>query len=683
MPKVSVIIPVFNTERFLEKCLESVVNQTLYDIEIICINDCSKDNSLKVLRNYSLKDKRIKVINFTQNQGAAAARNIGIQEAEGEYLGFIDSDDYIDLDFYEKLYNTAKKTGSDIIKGSDMLIHQLDGKIIPDKHNEKIKQNKLNFWAGYTTAIYKTNFIKENNITFPEGLLVGEDPVFAIKAAFLANKIEVINNAQYHYIRHESSLNSQIWNRKKVLSYIKYIETVVDFALKQNLTDEDRRLFFGNILNDIYWTKKDKSNYNREYYNLFTELFHRVQSKSIKFPIQLLFDATILTSAENNLNNKRGIYWVAYNLLKKFVEDSRFNVTLWVEKNYPMDELKNNPLFKNLKIEISKFRLGEGGNYKLIENKKFNPLIYDVYINPAHGSQLALGGRPVIFNFLHDVIPLLRQEWFIREERNYFWRFYDNLTRETYFFCNSESCKEGFLRFFDKMDRNKMCVSYISSSQDFYPIKDKQVLNRVLDKYNIQNGARKNYMFYMGAVDDRRKNLITVIKCFIKFIRKYNIKDLYFYLGGAGKEKLEENLKLYLEELYEEYKSYIIPLGFIEDEDVNCLYSNSMFFTYLSHYEGFGMPPLEGMMAGTPVICANNSSLPEVVGDAALLVNSENEEEIINAFKEFYFNKELREEYIQRGIKRSKEFSWDKTHRIISDKILEVLAPQRMPEGIK
>lgn len=683
MPKISVIIPVFNTEKYLQRCLESVLNQTLSDIEIICINDCSADNSLEILREYSAKDKRVKIINFTRNQGAAAARNAGIKEAGGEYLGFIDSDDYIEPDFYENLYNTAKKTPSDIIKGSDMLIHQPDGEIIFDRHNEKIKENKLNFWAGYTTAIYKTRFIKENNILFPEGLLVGEDPVFAIKAAFLADKIEIINNAQYHYIRREKSLNSEIWSREKVLSYIQYIETITDFISKQNVDRENHQIVFGRILNDIYWTKKNKSAYRLEYYDLFTELFNKVQSKCIKFPVKLLFDATILTSAEVNINNKRGIYWVAYNLLKNFVKDSRFEVTLWIEKNYPMDEIRQNPLFKNLKIEISKFRLGEGANYKLVENKKFNPLKYDVYINPAHGSQLALGGRPVIFNFLHDVIPLLRQEWFTREERDYFWRFYDYLTEENYFFCNSESCREGFLRFFDKMDKNKMSVSYISSSQDFYPDKDKKKLDKVLDKYNVPFSSRANYMFYMGAVDDRRKNLITTIKCFIKFIKKYNIKDLYFYLGGAGKENLEEKLKLYLEELYEESKNYILPLGFIENEDVNVLYSNSLFFSYLSHWEGFGMPLLEAMMCGVPVVSADNSSLQEVAGDAALLVDSNNEEEIIEAFRKFYFDKELREEYSKRGLKRAREFSWNKTHKIISDKILEVLNPQTSLKEVK
>ena len=117
MPKVSVIIPVFNTEKYLTKCLDSVCNQTLSDIEIICVDDCSTDNSLNILKEYASKDNRIKLIEFKENKGAAVARNTGIIEAKGEYVGFIDSDDYVDLDFYEKLYNIGVCENADISKG--------------------------------------------------------------------------------------------------------------------------------------------------------------------------------------------------------------------------------------------------------------------------------------------------------------------------------------------------------------------------------------------------------------------------------------------------------------------------------------------------------------------------------------------------------------------------------------
>ena len=113
MPKVSVIIPVYNVEEYLRECLDSVVNQTLKDIEIICVNDGSTDNSLAILEEYAAKDERLRV--FTQeNQGQSVARNLAMEKARGEYIGFVDSDDWIDLDFYEKLYRAAVKAQADI-----------------------------------------------------------------------------------------------------------------------------------------------------------------------------------------------------------------------------------------------------------------------------------------------------------------------------------------------------------------------------------------------------------------------------------------------------------------------------------------------------------------------------------------------------------------------------------------
>ncbi|MDR3257037.1 MAG: glycosyltransferase, partial [Endomicrobium sp.] len=115
--KVSVIIPVYNVEPYVKDCLDSVVNQTLKDIEIVCVNDGSTDNSWRVLEEYAARDSRIKIITQA-NQGLACARNNGIKVAKGEYIGFVDSDDWISLDFYEKLYDNAKIENADVCVGN-------------------------------------------------------------------------------------------------------------------------------------------------------------------------------------------------------------------------------------------------------------------------------------------------------------------------------------------------------------------------------------------------------------------------------------------------------------------------------------------------------------------------------------------------------------------------------------
>jgi glycosyltransferase involved in cell wall biosynthesis len=147
---------------------------------------------------------------------------------------------------------------------------------------------------------------------------------------------------------------------------------------------------------------------------------------------------------------------------------------------------------------------------------------------------------------------------------------------------------------------------------------------------------------------------------------------MYFYLGGTF---FPEYMKNYLKEIsvFPNYREKVIHLGYIDDEDVNILYSNSLFFTYLSQYEGFGIPPLEAMQAGTPVICSNNSSLPEVAGDAAITIGCNDKEACIKAFENLYFNENIRKEHIKKGFERAKQFSWENTFNNMSKIIQDVV----------
>jgi len=227
LPKVSVIVPVYNVEPYLRRCLDNLVNQTLKDIEIICINDCSPDNSLVILKEYAKKDERIKIINFKKNQGVSVARNSGMKVAKGEYIGFCDPDDYVDLDFYEKLYGLAKKKNTDIAKavlkktkiGSNAEIINL---------NKLIQKHKGYFIPQFTTAIYRNKMLKKHKIKFPVGENPGEDQCFGNHASIVAKNIYVLNNTFYNYIRRENSLTEGTYSYKKVYSGIKCLSMVLN-----------------------------------------------------------------------------------------------------------------------------------------------------------------------------------------------------------------------------------------------------------------------------------------------------------------------------------------------------------------------------------------------------------------------------------------------------------------------
>lgn len=228
MPKVSVIIPVYNVEKYLEKCLNSVCNQTLKDIEIICVNDCSTDKSLSVLKKYSSNDSRLKVINFKKNSGVSEARNAALDIANGEYVGFVDSDDWVDLNFYESLYSRAVSHGCDIVKG-DMKELLIDGSIRTYPINKQINDynDKFIFRYAFSTAIYKLDNIKKCKLEFPKGISYGEDLLFISNNVKVANKVSTVDNVYYYYDRREDSADSAMLSDEKVISVIKSLKEIL------------------------------------------------------------------------------------------------------------------------------------------------------------------------------------------------------------------------------------------------------------------------------------------------------------------------------------------------------------------------------------------------------------------------------------------------------------------------
>lgn len=254
MPAVSVIVPVYNTEKYLPKCLDSLTGQTLSDIEIICINDCSPDNSLAVLQEYAKKDNRIKIIDFKENKGAAVARNTGIDAATGEYIGFVDSDDFVDIDFYEKLYTKAIETDADVVKGKLWLYDLKDEKKYLEDWidiNDDVKKHKAYFYFTFTTAIYKRDFINEHNIRFLEGLVHFEDPYFTIKAAVFYNKLCVDDTACYYYINNPESSSRKSVTIKHAQSVSVGSENMLDLINSTPINKEHYKIVYGFILGQV------------------------------------------------------------------------------------------------------------------------------------------------------------------------------------------------------------------------------------------------------------------------------------------------------------------------------------------------------------------------------------------------------------------------------------------------
>lgn len=261
MFKISVVMPVYNASNYLERSLNSIINQTIDDIEIICVNDGSTDNSLNILKNFSKKYENMKI--FTQeNSGSGIARNRGIKEANGKYIAFLDADDiFLDDDALKQMYDLACKYEAKMV-GANLQYVQKDGKIEENYHpsdflftyfskKEVISPIKYGIpWAFYKN-IYERDFLEKNNIKFPN-LKRGQDPIFLANVLTNLKEIPVLNIDLYGY-NHSASggVNIKVNTYDKKQDYIQHFIDTFEI-LENNGFDEILNLYkleFINYLN--------------------------------------------------------------------------------------------------------------------------------------------------------------------------------------------------------------------------------------------------------------------------------------------------------------------------------------------------------------------------------------------------------------------------------------------------
>ncbi len=294
--KVSVIIPVYNAGKYLAKCLDTVVNQTYKNLEIICVNDCSGDNSEKILKQYA---NRIKIIDHNEHKGVSCARNTGIEQATGEYIYFVDADDWIDSNYIEEMVKAAQKSDADITVNRNILTEFSDSRTLQYEHPLE-KDIKLNsyldissdthkiYWVVWN-KIYKASFLK--NIKFPEGYIM-EDLYYHYITFARANKIFYTEEAVYHYTDREDSISKIQYDVG--MSYIKIFSLVYDYYKKYNLLDKKIK---------IYTTFGCFNVKNEEIYNAYKEYFDKSvdylnENKDIYNEMDLYFANNIANSAD-------------------------------------------------------------------------------------------------------------------------------------------------------------------------------------------------------------------------------------------------------------------------------------------------------------------------------------------------------------------------------------------------
>lgn len=311
---VSIIIPVYNMEKHISDCLESVINQTLENIEVLCIDDCSIDNSKNNILFYSKKDKRVKYFKLENNSGSGIARNFGISIAEGEFLAFMDPDDfYYDKYALEHLYVLAKQNKVNAVAGNIVKYNHKtrEEKPFPMMYFSESKMMNLEeylFYGAYSRFLFKTKMIKDNNIIFPP-YRRRQDPVFLYKAMVQMGEFYTTTQNVYMY---RISHKTVPWNSIQIIdalkSYVENIKLLVKYELYQHY-----RIEINDFKEKFLMNKTLKINKNIEF--KYKEICESIKYEYLKKSIPLCLSSNEKVSVDKFMKNnilKKDISYIIY-----------------------------------------------------------------------------------------------------------------------------------------------------------------------------------------------------------------------------------------------------------------------------------------------------------------------------------------------------------------------------------
>jgi glycosyltransferase involved in cell wall biosynthesis len=267
--RLSIIVPVYNVEKYIDKCLESLVNQTMEAFEIIIVVDGSTDGSIDIVKEY--KEKYPEMITYyeTENRGLSAARNYGISKAKADYIGFVDSDDWVDKNMFKQLYELAIKDNCDIVSCGYTKIYKNEEKRIDleinsnDKKDDIIMKSRPYAW----NKIYKKELFEKFNLKFPEGLIF-EDICTVYPLMIRADKIGYINNCYYNYICYRDD-SIMLQKNRNDNGIFKIMDVLNNYCKKEKIYEQNYNLICEiNVRHIFYRLSEMRNNGNSKDYNL-------------------------------------------------------------------------------------------------------------------------------------------------------------------------------------------------------------------------------------------------------------------------------------------------------------------------------------------------------------------------------------------------------------------------------
>ena len=615
---ISVIVPVYNVEKYIEKCLKSLVEQTLKNIEIIIVNDGSTDNSKKIISKFAEKYSNIKYYEKT-NGGLSSARNYGIKYANGEYVAFLDSDDYVEKNLYELMYKKALQENSDMVE-CDFIweYYGKNGEIVKTKKDKRKKFKTLNQYVKNARVVAWNKLIKKQiiddfNIRFPEGLIY-EDIEFFYKLFPHLNKISYVNIYGIHYVqRNGSILNS---NPEKIGDIFKILDNVIKYYRDLDIYENEmkyryRRILLGSSMKRILKIKDKKLKKNFFLKTLKSlNMKQKNEKKSIVFGITKLDIGgaeRVLVDIINNISDKFNItVFTIYSggILEKELNHNVKIVSLYQNQNRVLPlyillnsrKIYNKFIKNNFDIEVA-FLEGPITRIFRFKNKKSVRKIAWVH-------------NDITKVFGNDIKAKIKKKLDKSVYKNY-----DEIV-----FVSNEN-KNSFKNLYGNIGKQIVIYNYLDK-------------NRIIEKSKENKEILKKEetpIFVTVARLTKQKGIDRLIKVHKRIIDD-GIKHKIYVIGdGVEKDKLKKLIKQFKIE-----KSFIL-LG--KKENPYCYIKSADYFCLLSLYEGYGMVIEEAKIFNKPILITKTAAVEAVRDYENSLIIENNEEDIYDKLKKVLLKK--------------------------------------------
>jgi glycosyltransferase involved in cell wall biosynthesis len=341
----------------------------------------------------------------------------------------------------------------------------------------------------------------------------------------------------------------------------------------------------------------------------------------------------------------------------KFVDilESRLGLRKFYDRIYAIyssDNFWNLPKYSLQSISIK-------GLFKLLRDfdayNSFNPDNFDIFHSSYHKlPPIELTKKLPRVLTIHDLIPVITPELTTPWLTQYFREILNSINlKSDWIICNSEFTKQEFCDY-TKTPIERTFVTPFAASNHFYPVKDALLISQIRQRYGISEG---DYFLSLATHLEPRKNLNHLVRCFFRLLSEHPNLDVNLVLAGSKRSWSGEIAN---DPKFAKFQSKLHFTGYVSDEDLNAIYSGATAFIYPSLYEGFGLPTLEAMKCGTPVIASNRTSIPEVVGEAGILIDPQDEDALCQAMLNLLKDGSIAQDLREKGFERSQQFSWAK-----------------------